>query len=86
MKAYKNLAEKKDYKVVKTFIIAPEFTDDFVNECGLDYELNLSLITADTLFKIYESFKESSLEEFPLTLLLRDVLINKERVVSAISK
>lgn len=86
VKAYKNLAEKKDYKVVKTFIIAPEFTDDFVNECGLDYELNLSLITADTLFKIYESFKESSLEEFPLTLLLRDVLINKERVVSAISK
>lgn len=86
VKSYKELAEKRKYKVMKTFIVAPSFTDDFVKECGLDYELNLSLITAESLSKIYNSFKDSKIDVFPLTLLLRDVLINDERIIKAISK
>lgn len=84
--SYKKVAEDKGFSVKKIFIVAPSFTDDFVNECGLDYELNLSLITADTLSDIYSVFQESSRSELPISLLMRDVLIDKERVCKAILK
>lgn len=86
IKAYKQLAEKNDLKVVKTFIVAPSFSEDFINECGLDYELNLSLITSEALLEIHSAFKKSKLEEFSYRILLRDVLIDSGRVVKAISK
>ena len=86
VKAYKNLAETKGHRVIKSFIIAPDFTDEFVNECGLDYELNLSLITAESLYKIYLSHKESELKDFPYQILLRDVLVNEERVIKALTR
>jgi hypothetical protein len=86
IKAYKELAEKKGLKVVKTFIVAPSFSEDFINECGLDYELNLSLITSEALVEIHSAFKKSKLTEFPYRILLRDVLIDSDRVVKAITK
>ncbi len=86
IKAYKELAEKKGLKVVKTFIIASSFGDDFVNECGLDYDLNLSLMTSESLLEIYTAFQETNLSEFPYKILLRDVLINSDRVVRSITK
>lgn len=86
IKAYKELAEKNNLRVLKTFIVAPDFSDDFVNECGLDYDLNLSLITSNALIQIYEAFQDSKLKEFPYKILLRDVLIDSERVVRSISK
>ncbi len=86
VKSYKERAEKKDYKVKKIFIVAPEFTEDFINDCSLDYELNLSLITADTLISIYEVFKENKLSSLPISLLMRDVLIDKERVLKSLAK
>ena len=86
VKAYKNLVDKAGIKVSKTFIVAPDFSDDFINECGLDYDLNLSLITSKSLIEIYEAFQESKLEVFPYKILLRDVLIDSSRVVKSINK
>lgn len=86
IKAYKELVEKAGFRVLKTFIVAPSFSEDFINECGLDYELNLSLITSEALLDIYSAFKKSGLKEFPYKILLRDVLIDSERVVKSISK
>lgn len=86
VKAYKELMSKGGFKVSKTFIVAPDFTDDFINECGLDYDLNLSLITSKSLIEIYEAFQKSGLKEFPYKILLRDVLIDSGRVVKSISK
>lgn len=86
VKSYKNNAEKKGYEVMKIFIVAPEFTDDFINDCTLDYESNLSLITADTLIEIYNVFKEFGHKSLPISLLMRDVLIDKERVLKSLEK
>jgi len=86
VKAYKTLVEKNDFNVKKSFIIAPSFTDEFVKECDLDYELNLSLITADTLMAIYDTQIEMGKKVLPISLLMRDVLIDKERVVKALRK
>ena len=84
LKAYRDLASKNDLNVVKSLLIAPEFTDDFINECELEYELNLSLITAESLINIYQGFKSSKLKQLPYKLLMRDVVIQSERILKAI--
>ena len=86
LKAYTSLAKKNNYKVIKSLLLAPDFSDDFIKDCGLDYELNLSLITASTLVKILDGFKNSKHKQFPYNLLMRDVLIQEDRVIKAIGK
>ena len=86
IKSYVELAEKAGKKVVKSLLIAPDFSDDFVNECELDYVLNLSLIRAESLKAIADEFENSKLKEFPYTLLMRDVMIKEDRIVKAIKK
>jgi hypothetical protein len=87
LKAYFELAKKNDYKVVKSLLIAPEFSDEFINECELEYELNLSLIQAGSLLKILEGFRGAKKhKKFPYKLLMRDVLINEDRIIKAIEK
>jgi len=84
LKSYANLAKMSDYKVIKSLLVAPDFSDDFIKDCGLEYELNLSLITASSLIKILDGFKKSKHKLFPHNLLLRDVLIQDDRVIKAI--
>jgi hypothetical protein len=85
LKSYQNLALKNDLRIVKILLVAPEFSDDFVSDCGMDTEMNLSLLTASTLSNIYEAFKESKHKEFP-HVLFRDIVINEERILKALSK
>ena len=84
LKAYFDMAEKNGLKVVKSLLIAPEFSDEFINECELEYELNLSLIQASSLYSILDGFKNSKKEQFPYKLLMRDVLIKEDRILKAI--
>jgi hypothetical protein len=86
LKAYSQLLKRNNYKVIKSLLIAPDFSDDFVKDCGLEYELNLSLITASSLIKILNGFKNSKHKQFPYNLLMRDVLIQEDRVLAAIEK
>jgi len=85
LKSYQNLALKNNLRIAKILLIAPEFSDDFVYDCEMDTEMNLSLLTASTLSKIFESFKTSKYEEFP-HVLFRDIVINEERIIKALSK
>ncbi len=87
LKAYYELAKKNDFEVKKMLLVAPDFSDDFIEDCELDVDLDLSLLTATSLINILESFKKSKKhKQFPYKLLMRDVLINSERIVKAISK
>lgn len=86
LKAYANLAIFNDYKIVKSLLVAPEFSDDFVSDTELETELNLSLITASSLRSILEGFKKSKRKDFPHVLLMRDVLIQEDRILKAIKK
>ena len=86
IKSYVDLAKKNGYDVVKSLLIAPEFSDDFVNECGLEFEINLSLLTACSVVNIYKGFKESKHKKFPFQLLMKDVLIKEDRILKAINK
>tara|TARA_B110000046_G_C12992546_1_gene398501 strand:+ start:137 stop:1984 length:1848 start_codon:yes stop_codon:yes gene_type:complete len=86
IKAYINLAEKNGFKVTKSILVAPDFSDDFVRDCGYDFELNLSLVKADSLKLILDAFKQTKLKTFPHNLLMRDVLIQEDRIIKAIGK
>lgn len=87
IKSYKDLAQRKEFRVIKTLLVAPDFSDEFINDCELDFELNLSLLTASTLKNILQIYKKhSKLKQFPFELLRRDVLINEERILKALKK
>ncbi|MHA1677404.1 MAG: hypothetical protein ACTSW3_01345 [Promethearchaeota archaeon] len=87
LKAYYDLARKHDFEVKKMLLVAPDFSDDFIEDCELDSDLDLSLLTASSLIKIFKSFKKSTKhKQFPYKLLMRDVLINPDRIIKAISK
>lgn len=86
LKSYSKRVNSSNYNVVKSLLIAPDFSDEFIKDCGLEYELNLSLIKASTLFNILHGFRESKLSKFPHNLLMRDVLIETDRVLKAIDK
>jgi len=87
MKSYTELGTKADCKIIKSLLIAPDFSDDFINETELEYDLNLSLITASSLLKILEGFKNSKKhKQFPYKLLMRDVLIKEDRIIKAMGK
>lgn len=85
LKSYQNIALKNNLRIVKILLVAPEFSDDFIGECGMDTEMDLSLMAASSLLNIYEAFKQSKHSQFP-HVLFRDVLINEDRIIKALNK
>lgn len=85
IKSYKKLAENNNLRVMKTLLVAPEFSDDFITDCEMDMEMNISLINASSLLKIYEEFKISKHTSLPY-ILFRDIVINEERIIKALKK
>jgi hypothetical protein len=85
IKSYRKLAESCNLRVIKTLLVAPEFSDDFITDCEMDMEMNLSLITASSLMKIFEEFKISKHTSLP-HVLFRDIVINEQRIIKALKK
>jgi hypothetical protein len=86
IKSYVDCATSGGFNVVKSLLVAPDFSDDFINDCDLQFEVNLSLITAGSLINILDGFKNSNLNQFPYQLLMKDVLIKEDRILKAIRK
>jgi len=86
LRSYIDLAKAKNYRVIKSLLIAPEFSEDFEKECREEFELNLSLITAETLVNILNGFKNTRHKQLPYQLLMKDVLIKEEWILKAINK
>ncbi len=84
IKSYQRNLENKGFRVIKTLLIAPDFTPDFIEDCDLDIELNLSLITSETLYNIWKGFKDAPQQVFPTNLLMRDALINDKKILKAL--
>ena len=86
LKSYEKLCQNKGYNVSQVLVVSNDFSDEFVGECEYDYELNLSLITTKGLVKILDGYKESYLTEFPVRLLMKDGLLNEDRIVKVLTK
>jgi hypothetical protein len=84
MKSYHQNATLNGLRVVKSLLIAPNFTQDFIDECEIEINLNLSLITSEALLNIWNGFKTAKHKVFPVNLLMRDALINDEKILKAL--
>ncbi len=84
IKSYQKNAEMNGFRVIKTLLVAPDFTPDFIEDCDLDIELNLSLITSETLYNIWNGFKHAPQQVFPMNLLMRDALISDQKILKAL--
>jgi len=84
IKSYHKNATNQGYRVVKTLLIAPNFSEDFIYHCELEYELNLSLITSEVLYNVCQGFKNSKHKVFPYNLLMRDVLIDSNKILKSL--
>lgn len=86
VKAYKSLLEKNNYQVDKIIIVAPDFSEDFVADCGDEYSLPITLLKAGTLASIYKTVKETGTNRFSLQMISRDILVQEERILRALKK
>ncbi|MEY2794276.1 MAG: hypothetical protein RJA76_2268 [Bacteroidota bacterium] len=84
MKAYHQNATHNGFRVIKSLLIAPDFTQDFIDECEMEIDLNLSLITSEVLYNIWNGFKSAKHQVFPVNLLMRDALISDEKILKAL--
>lgn len=84
IKSYHQNATLNGLRVMKTLLVAPDFTQDFIDECELEIDLNLSLITSEVLFNVWKGFKDAKHKAFPVNLLMRDALISDEKILKAL--
>jgi hypothetical protein len=86
IRSYKTLLEKNNLNVAKILIVAPDFSDDFISDCGDDFDLNISLIKASSLTAIYKACKENSGKKVTAQMLMKDVLVQEDRIIRALKK
>ena len=86
VRAYKNLLEKNEFQVDRIIIVAPDFSDDFITDCGDEFSLPISLLKAGSLAAIYNTIKTTGVSRFTLQMFSRDILIQEERIIRALRK
>lgn len=86
VKSYKNLLEKNDYQVEKIIIVAPDFSEDFVADCGDEFSLPITLLKAGSLAAIYNTVKTTGNNRFTLQMFARDIIVQEDRIIRALMK
>lgn len=86
VKSYKSLLEKNDFQVDKIIVIAPDFSEDFIADCGDEFTLPITLLRAGSLAAIYETVKETGSNRFSLQMFYRDILVQEDRIIRALKK
>lgn len=86
IRSYKTLLEKNNLNVAKILVVAPDFSDDFISDCGDDFDLNISLIKASSLTAIYKACKENLGKKVTAQMFMKDVLIQEDRIIRALKK
>ncbi|MBA7546130.1 hypothetical protein ES705_38513 [subsurface metagenome] len=85
VKSYTQIYSRNGFKIKGIIIVSGGFTDDFIHECNTFYDLKVTLIEAQTLVNIYEEFKQSKLNVFPITLF-RHGLLQEDVIVKALKR
>lgn len=86
VKAYKNLLERNEFQVDRIFIVAPDFSEDFVADCGDEFTLPITLLKAGSLAAIYNTVKTTGTGRFTLQMFTRDILVQEDRIIRALKK
>ena len=84
VKAYVNRAENQGKRVAQVLIIAPSFSDDFIESAEIDTEVNISLLEAHGLKLILDAFKSKRNPSFAPKLLTKGGLLKAELIAKNI--
>ena len=84
VKAYVNRAENLGKRVAQVLIIAPSFSDDFIESAEMDTEINISLLEAKGLKLILDGFKSKRNPKFSAKLLTKGGLLKAELIAKTI--
>ena len=80
MKAYANRCESQGKRVAQVLIIAPAFSADFIESAAMDTDINISLLTADGLNLIYDTYKTKRKPNFSAKLLTKGGLLKADLI------
>ena len=86
LQSYEKLCTENSLKVNQVILVAPEFSEEFINECEYEPELSFSLITSAGLYSILEAYKTSKRQDFPTKLLYKGGMLDSSRIASVIAK
>jgi hypothetical protein len=84
IKAYANRCENQGKRVAQVLIIAPSFSDDFIESAEMDTEVNISLLTADGLKLIYDAYKGKRNPNFSPRLFTKGGLLKAQLIAKNI--
>jgi hypothetical protein len=84
VKAYVTRAENIGKRVAQVLIIAPSFSDDFIESAEMDTEVNISLLEAKGLKLIYDTFKSKRHPKFSAKLLTKGGLLKAQLIAKNI--
>ena len=84
VKAYVSRAESLGKRVAQVLIIAPSFSDDFIESAEMDTEVNISLLEAKGLKLILDAFKSKRNPKFSAKLLTKGGLLKAELIAKTI--
>src|SRR5690606_9345918 len=80
IKAYANRCENQGKRVSQVLIVAPSFSSDFIESAEMDTEVNISLLTADGLKLIYDTYKTKRRPNFSSKLFTKGGLLKAELI------
>ena len=80
VKAYVTRAENQGKRVAQVLIIAPSFSDDFIESAEMDTEVNISLLESYGLKLILDAFKSKRNPKFSPKLLTKGGLLKAELI------
>ena len=84
IKAYVNRCEIQGKRVAQVLIIAPSFSQDFIESAEMDTEVNISLLTAEGLKQIHDAYKAKRRPNFSARLLTKGGLLKAELIAKSI--
>lgn len=84
VKAYVTRVENLGKRVAQVLIIAPSFSEDFIESAEMDTEINISLLEAKGLKSILDAFKSKRNPNFSPKLLTKGGLLKAELIAKNI--
>lgn len=84
VKSYVKRCENNGHRVAQVLIIAPSFSEDFINSADMDTEINISLLEATGLQKILSAFKQRRNPNFSPKLLTKGGLLKADLISKSI--
>jgi len=84
VKSYVNCCEANGKRVVQALIVAPSFSQDFIDSAEMDADINISLLEADGLKSILTAYKSRRNPKFSEKLLTKGGLLKADLIAKMI--